>query len=246
MSDSEAKIKITADTSSLQPGLDAAGNAINASLKNMGAGFQGLKTAGAASFTGIAQAAVQSANLMTASHSRASQGLLGMWSHLTSTISKNIHQISSLVQSMHKIHAMLTKKEALNHAFGAASATYKSIAAIPIVGPFLAPPAAAAAFAASAAFGNSISSAAGGYDIPAGINPLTQLHAREMVLPAKYADIIRELATQGQGQGAASQAAPVIHVHAVDAHSVRRLFNDHGSELVAALKGQHRNFAVIR
>lgn len=44
-------------------------------------------------------------------------------------------------------------------------------------------------------------SAAGGYDIPSGENPLTQLHEKEMVLPAQYADVIRGLAGNG-GTGA--------------------------------------------
>ncbi|HEY1606577.1 MAG TPA: phage tail tape measure protein [Allosphingosinicella sp.] len=50
---------------------------------------------------------------------------------------------------------------------------------------------AAGAFAS----GLTIPSAAGGYDIPSGINPLVQAHAREMILPAQYADVIRSLAT---------------------------------------------------
>jgi hypothetical protein len=38
-----------------------------------------------------------------------------------------------------------------------------------------------------------------GYDVPAGINPLTQLHAREMVLPADLADTVRGMAANGGG-----------------------------------------------
>ena len=41
--------------------------------------------------------------------------------------------------------------------------------------------------------GMDIMSAAGGYDIPSGVNPLTQLHEKEMVLPAPQADVIRGL-----------------------------------------------------
>ena len=40
-------------------------------------------------------------------------------------------------------------------------------------------------------------SAAGGYDIPAGVNPITQLHESEMVLPKQHADVIRGLAAGG-------------------------------------------------
>lgn len=45
--------------------------------------------------------------------------------------------------------------------------------------------------------GGLLATAAGGYDIPAGINPVTQLHEREMVLPAQYADVIRSMAGGG-------------------------------------------------
>jgi lambda family phage tail tape measure protein len=64
---------------------------------------------------------------------------------------------------------------------------------------------AAGAGAAGAAAGGALPgpsmSAAGGFDIPAGINPVTQLHAREMVLPEKYADVIRDLAAGQSGAG---------------------------------------------
>jgi hypothetical protein len=45
-------------------------------------------------------------------------------------------------------------------------------------------------------------SAEGGYDIPSGTNPITQLHEREMVLPRAQADVIRGLASNGGGGGA--------------------------------------------
>jgi hypothetical protein len=38
-------------------------------------------------------------------------------------------------------------------------------------------------------------SAAQGFDIPPGLNPVTQLHEKEMVLPAEQADVIRRLAS---------------------------------------------------
>lgn len=57
--------------------------------------------------------------------------------------------------------------------------------------------AAAAAFAPAA-------SAAGGFDIPAGVNPVTQLHAKEMVLPADLSDVVR-----GRAAGGGSQVAPL-------------------------------------
>jgi phage-related minor tail protein len=86
---------------------------------------------------------------------------------------------------------------------------FASTAAIPIVGPAAAPAAAAAAVAfaetfagaATAAAAASVASARGGFDVPAGVNPLTQLHEREMVLPRRQADVIREMARNPGGAG---------------------------------------------
>jgi lambda family phage tail tape measure protein len=92
---------------------------------------------------------------------------------------------------------------------------FASTAAIPLVGPAAAPAAAAAAtlsaevFAglATAAATLSVASAAGGFDIPAGVNPLTQLHEKEMVLPAQHADTIRRLGQAGNESAAATSGA---------------------------------------
>lgn len=93
----------------------------------------------------------------------------------------------------------------------AASGAAASQASIPYVGPILAIAAMAAIMAAVMGLmgggGGSqttttttrIPSAAGGWDIPAGINPLTQLHENEMVLPAEHAQTIREMAGQSGG-----------------------------------------------
>jgi TP901 family phage tail tape measure protein len=64
----------------------------------------------------------------------------------------------------------------------AATGAYSAVAGIPYVGPVLAPVAAATAYAGVMAF--DVLSAEGGTVIPAGVNPLVQLHEKEMVLPA--------------------------------------------------------------
>ena len=93
----------------------------------------------------------------------------------------------------------------------AASGAAASQASIPYVGPILAIAAMAAIMAAvmglmgggagsqTTTTTTRIPSAAGGWDIPAGINPLTQLHENEMVLPAEHAQTIREMAGQSGG-----------------------------------------------
>ena len=96
---------------------------------------------------------------------------------------------------------MVVGANAAEGASGAAAA----VASTPYVGPVLAAAAFAAIFALIMGAMSSVKSAAGGFDIPAGVNPLTQLHAEEMVLPRAQADVIRNLARGANaGAGAAS------------------------------------------
>lgn len=124
----------------------------------------------------------------------------------------------------------------LKNAYTAASGAYSSASAIPYIGWIIAPAAGVAAFAAVAAFGSGIASAESGYDIPAGINPVTQLHQREMVLPSKHADVIRSLADNG----GASRGDMHVHVHAMDTRSVVQALES-GGALRTALTKMQRN-----
>lgn len=125
-------------------------------------------------------------------------------------------------------------KNILNYAWEAMAGAYKAIAGIPYVGPFLAPVAAGVAFAGVAAGVSHIASAAGGYDIPAGINPLTQLHEREMVLPQKQADAVRSMAEGKADSGGTIQI------------STRGGDFIHKDDLAALLGKLGRNFAFAR
>ncbi len=55
--------------------------------------------------------------------------------------------------------------------------------------------------------------AATGFDVPRGVNPLTQLHEEEMVLPAQYADVIRKMAVGG---GASANSSPNVQVNVIN------------------------------
>lgn len=117
---------------------------------------------------------------------------------------------SAAVTGLKKVET--TENVGMN-AIQAAAEAFKAMAGIPYVGPILAVGAAAAAMAAvyglmsgmggggssTSTTTTRIPSAAGGWDIPAGINPLTQLHENEMVLPAEHAQTIREMAGQSGG-----------------------------------------------
>jgi hypothetical protein len=84
--------------------------------------------------------------------------------------------------------------EIMGNAGVAASGAFAATAAIPYIGPELAPAAAAAAFAGASSYMGVLASASAGYDIPSNVNPLVQAHAEEMILPARQANVIRDLA----------------------------------------------------
>jgi len=74
--------------------------------------------------------------------------------------------------------------------------------------------------------GMAIASAEGGYDIPAGVNPVTQLHEKEMVLPKAQAEVIRGLAGRGGagGGGLTIHSAPIINIDSrTDQQEVRKI-----------------------
>lgn len=139
--------------------------------------------------------------------------------------------IAAKVEAAHVIPA-----EAAIAAGGAAGA----VAGIPIVGPAMA----AAAYAQTMAMvmsGLGVASAAKGYDIPKGLNPMTQLHEEEMVLPQRYAEVIRGLA-DGQREGGGGD----IHNHnvtiqAMDGADVRRVLSRHYFHVASALRKAARN-----
>lgn len=134
------------------------------------------------------------------------------------------------------------------NAIQAAAEAFKAMAGIPYVGPILAVGAAAAAMAAvyglmsgmGGGGGSSttttttrIPSAAGGWDIPAGINPLTQLHENEMVLPAEHAQTIREMAGQSGGDNS------TIIINTTGGDFV------HKKDIAKLLKQMNRDFKLV-
>ncbi|WP_338841046.1 phage tail protein [Acinetobacter lwoffii] len=107
----------------------------------------------------------------------------------------------------------------------------------------------AAAFAGVAGIVSKVASARGGYDIPAGVNPVTQLHEEEMVLPKQHANTIRALGKSltsdggiGGGGGSSAQTFNNFTIQAWDSKDVRRFMEKHGRELAGGLKGYNRNF----
>lgn len=85
-------------------------------------------------------------------------------------------------------------------AWEAAASVYASIAAIPYVGPFLAPAAAIAAGAAVLGFASRITSSAGG-DARVAADGVRLVHKDETILPTSFSNPLRELLAGWSGQG---------------------------------------------
>lgn len=122
--------------------------------------------------------------------------------------------------------------KAAEAAGGAASA----VAGIPIVGPAMA----ATAYASTMAMvmsGMAVASASQGFDIPAGLNPLTQLHQKEMVLPAEQADVIRGMAGGGGGGNTNHYT-----IYAMDGADVKRVLMNNHQHVASAIRRSVRNF----
>lgn len=131
-------------------------------------------------------------------------------------------------------------------AWEAAASVYASIAAIPYVGPFLAPAMAVGASVAVLGFAKNIASAEGGWwQIPS--DQVANVHKNEMVIPAAEASGLRGViasASQASG-GVAKRGGDNYHlnVQAMDAASVERLFMQNGHALVRSLRKAGRDSA---
>lgn len=121
----------------------------------------------------------------------------------------------------------------------AGSGAAASQASIPYIGPILAIAAMAAIFAAVSGMGKNVKSAAGGFDIPKGMNPMVQTHEEEMILPSKYANGLREMINGGQT--GAREGDVHLHLSAVDGTSAKKFLLGNKSAVADALKSAYRD-----
>lgn len=168
------------------------------------------------------------------------QGLKAIWTSVLSAITGEIAKFAA--KWIAKKLAMLVfgkataVSEIASNVAKAGAGGVASMAAAPFPLNLTAPAFGAAMAAAAMAFAPA-ASAAGGYDIPAGANPITQLHAREMVLPAKHADVIRGLAEGGDE----STQSGAVHIHSKSDKDTLRV-----SELKTILRQLGRDFVDVR
>jgi len=148
-------------------------------------------------------------------------------------------------------NAAAHKKSITGDAAAAAGAAYRAMSGIPPA-PLWGALASAAAYAGVMAFEGMVPSASGGWDIPAGLNPLAQLHAQEMVLPARYANPMRDMLSsfsvmQAKGFAPANDGSNIgdthVHLHmgaGADGPSLQRWFDQHGDKMAKSLSAQSR------
>ena len=98
------------------------------------------------------------------------------------------------------------------NAVRAATGAYAALAGIPVIGPVLAPAAAAAALYGVYALGRKMFSAEQGFGSVPYDGAVTELHKEEMVLPAKYANPLRDGLVNGGGFGGGEQPAPEVNI----------------------------------
>ncbi len=129
----------------------------------------------------------------------------------------------------------------------AAAGAYAAVASVPVVGPVLAPAAAATALAAVLEFGGQVFSAAGGWGQVPYDGALTSLHKDEMVLPSSLASPLR---TAIGGWSAGEQGPPGLpgarasgggdthhhwNISALDAASFARMARSNPDAITGAL-----------
>jgi hypothetical protein len=123
------------------------------------------------------------------------------------------------------LHKTLAQQKQLTDAKGAAGGAWNATAGIPIIGPVLAPIAAAAAFAGVMAFDDG------------GMVPSTQMslvHAREAVLNPRQTENFRQMTEQGAG-GAVTHNYGDTHIHANDAKSFENYLKRNPAALSAGI-----------
>jgi len=93
-----------------------------------------------------------------------------------------------------------------------------------------------------------LKSAAGGYEIPSGVNPVTQLHQDEMVLPADLSSGLKNIIRSGQtgdGPGGSGGTHVHMHVNTLDAKGVKSFMKANKAAVASAAVAHVRNMGSL-
>lgn len=144
------------------------------------------------------------------------QAVKGLFQGLLSSVGNFLGQMVAKKVAAWAMEKVMATGQIATNAAVAGSGAAASQASIPIVGPGLALAAMAAVFAAVMGLGGGggggkTPSARDGWNIPSGVNPVTQLHEKEMVLDEENADTIRGLKDGGGTIVLYTQGGDFIH-----------------------------------
>jgi hypothetical protein len=137
------------------------------------------------------------------------------------------------------LHKEIAMKGVVADAHKAAAGAYSAMVGIPVIGPIIAPIAAAGSFAAVAAFESFDQGgiASGG---------LSVVHAREMVLPANLSDFVQKAAANSsgdaEGKGHTFNYSP--NVNAIDRNGMQDALKEHGEFMFTMWRQQMRNRSI--
>ncbi len=162
------------------------------------------------------------------------QGLASIWASIRQSINAELAKMivaKTVAFAKERVLQMLgVKADAAKAASGAAA----SQAAIPFAGPALALGAMAMMLATVGALSSKVPSARAGWIVPSGMNPLTQLHEEEMVLPRAESKAVQDMAAGRMGGGGDLTVQ-------VRGQAVGDFFLLHKADLVKALKQARRD-----
>ncbi len=123
----------------------------------------------------------------------------------------------------------------------AGAGAYAAIAAIPYVGPALAPAAAATAYAGAISYEGLVGAEAGAWSVKEGAY---HLHDDEAVLPKGQAEKFRENAANNALGGGGGSSHVHFHVSAMDGKDVAKFFQKNGKTIADTLKNHVRSMGA--
>ena len=170
------------------------------------------------------------------------EAVSNVWQSLGKNIESSImHMLAAWITSMLEGKALSAQSalgQVAHSAAVAAAHAWAATAGIPIIGPVLAPVAAAAAFTGVMAFGGGIGSAEQGAVLPQDMMILA--HRNEMILPPALSQGVQSMIAGGTAPGGPQSAPTHItyapQIHAMDGPSVARVLHEHNDVLAHAVK----------
>ncbi|HKZ10387.1 MAG TPA: phage tail length tape measure family protein [Rhodanobacteraceae bacterium] len=127
----------------------------------------------------------------------------------------------------------------MTEAAKAAAGAFNAMVSIPYIGPFVAVGASVAAFAAVSKLVSSVASAEGGWERVPADGMMTELHRDEMVLPARFANPMRDMVENGGGMGGTHHYH--YNIQAYDRRGFADFVSRNGIELGNGLRRLGRN-----